>query len=156
MFAARDELVSWGNLIVGSLRERLSGVSQLDRTERIEAAHAVLVVTAFYEVLGEELLGSAGFDLRTLALTKAELAAITTGGRLQDGYLAVVRSLIRAPIPLPTPYQPYEVILRELRCFYEGAAREVSAFLLGFAVFDRDQRLAMSGRPRPASSLAIL
>jgi hypothetical protein len=142
LFAVRDELVSWGNLIAGSMRERLSGASQLDRTERIEAAHAVLVVTAFYEALGEQLLGGAGFDLRMLALTKAEQAAITTGGRPRDGYPAVVRSLIRAPIPLPTPYQPYEVILRELQRFYEGAARAVSAFLLGFAVFDRDQRLA--------------
>src|SRR5262245_41038969 len=57
LFAARDELLSWGNLIDSSMREHLSGVSQMDRTVRIEAAHAVLVVTAFYEALGEGLLG---------------------------------------------------------------------------------------------------
>lgn len=142
LFAARDELLSWGNLIAGSMRENLSGVGQMDRTERIEAAHAVLVVTAFYEALGEELLGDGDFDIRALALTKSEQAAIMTGGQLQDGYLAVVRSLVRAQIPLPTPHRPYEVTLQELQRFYEQAAHRLRAFFLGFAVFSQDQRLA--------------
>lgn len=142
LFAARDELVSWGNLIAGSMRERLSGVSQMDRTERIEAAHAVLVVTALYEALGEELLGGGGFDIRTLALTKAEQSAIVVGGQPQTEYLDVIRSLVHSPIPLPTPHRPYEVTLQELQRFYLETALKLRSFLLGLAVFSQDQRLA--------------
>jgi hypothetical protein len=157
LFAVRDELFSWGSLIVGSVREHLSGVSQMDRTERIEAAHAVLVVTAFYEALSEGLLGDGDFDIRTLALTKSEQTAIMTGGRLQEGYLSVVRSLVNAPIPLPTPHRPYEVALQEIHRFYEQAARRLREFLLGFAVFSQDQRVAhvMEAALRRAASQAI-
>jgi len=61
-FALRDELVSWGRSLVGGLGERLAGLGRFDRTQRLVAAHSVVVVTAFYEALGGVLAEDGGQD----------------------------------------------------------------------------------------------
>ncbi|MFC3996475.1 NACHT domain-containing protein [Nocardiopsis sediminis] len=55
LFGIRTELVSKGREALTKLRERISGVSRWDRTQRIDAAHHVLIVTAYIEATTEFL-----------------------------------------------------------------------------------------------------
>lgn len=53
LFEARGGVLTLGRDLAAGLRERLGSAERADRTERIAAAHAVLVVTAHFEALGE-------------------------------------------------------------------------------------------------------
>ncbi|WP_246334399.1 NACHT domain-containing protein [Spinactinospora alkalitolerans] len=53
LFGLRSELVAKGRELLGGIRERITGVSRWDRTQRIEAAHRILLVTSFIEALDE-------------------------------------------------------------------------------------------------------
>lgn len=53
---AKTELIKIGSGLITRLRERRSGLSRFDRTQRLSAAHVVLVVTAYFEVLAESEL----------------------------------------------------------------------------------------------------
>ncbi|MFC4564301.1 NACHT domain-containing protein [Nocardiopsis mangrovi] len=55
LFGLRTELVSKGREALNSLRERVSGVGRWDRTERIDAAHHLLIVTSYVEAVDEVL-----------------------------------------------------------------------------------------------------
>jgi hypothetical protein len=59
LFDVRDGLMKWGIDVVRTIRDRISGLSRFDRTQRLVAAHTVIVITSFYEALGEMLDGSA-------------------------------------------------------------------------------------------------
>ena len=80
-FDVRDELVRWGNDVVRTIRDRISGLSRFDRTQRLVAAHSVIVITSFYEALGE-LLDAPGnpISLRDFELTEEERLAILSSG----------------------------------------------------------------------------
>src|SRR4051794_15771949 len=54
-FALRDEAVRWGNSAVGAVRERSRGLGRFDRTQRLIAAHSVIVLVAYFEAVGEAL-----------------------------------------------------------------------------------------------------
>ncbi|MGW5876040.1 NACHT domain-containing protein [Nocardiopsis terrae] len=73
LFGARGALVSKGRRVLEGLGGRLRGESRLSRTERIEAAYRVLVVTTFFEAVEEALreLG-APFELKDLEITAEE------------------------------------------------------------------------------------
>src|SRR5262249_17910956 len=62
IFASQEDLIRWGNGIGAALRERVLGLRRFDRTERLVAAHAVLVVTAFFEALDQTMSSSLPSD----------------------------------------------------------------------------------------------
>src|SRR5690242_16543066 len=49
----RDEFVGQGQEAVKALRQRLTGLSRFSRSELLQAAHAVLVVGAFFAALDD-------------------------------------------------------------------------------------------------------
>ncbi|XVV17088.1 NACHT domain-containing protein [Actinoplanes sp. CA-131856] len=78
----RAAVVRHGGLVAGGIAESVRGLGRHDRSVRLQAAHVVLVVAAFFEELG-----AAG------AVEGAE-------------------RLLPAPVPLPGPDQPYDSELR--------------------------------------------
>ncbi|WP_150242998.1 NACHT domain-containing protein [Nocardiopsis quinghaiensis] len=73
LFGARGALVSGGRRAVEGIRDKISGESRLSRTEKIEAAHQILVVVAFFEAVEEALAAlDAPFALKDLEFTKEE------------------------------------------------------------------------------------
>ncbi|MFI6576425.1 NACHT domain-containing protein [Nocardiopsis sp. NPDC050513] len=77
LFGLRGELVSRGRQAVEGIGDKIRGRSRMSRTERIEAAHQILVVVAFFEAVEESLEElDAPFALADLKLTRAEQAEL--------------------------------------------------------------------------------
>lgn len=134
-FELREQAVSWGNSIVRSLRERITGMSRLDRTERIVAAHAVLVITSFYEALQEV----EGIDLKKAEITPAEQAMLATDAPVGSPYRQLLEALASTPLPMPTPAVPFELVIMELASYYTALAARLQGFISGLAVFEHLQ-----------------
>ena len=131
-FELRDEAVGWGNSMVTNLRERMTGISRLDRTERIVAAHAVIVITSFYEALQSEDV----VDLQKAKLTAAEQVAIGTDTPVRDSYRTLVASLAGSEYPIPSPSLPFEQALNIIARQYGGLISALRQFLSGLAAFE--------------------
>ena len=72
LFGAKSEAVRLGHELVRKLSERRGGLSRYSQTQRLEAAHAVLVVIAYFEAQETADLPVWFTDLE---LTRAERAA---------------------------------------------------------------------------------
>ncbi|MFF8958425.1 NACHT domain-containing protein [Streptomyces sp. NPDC014894] len=126
---AQGRILRLGRDLTAGLRENLRGTDRAARTERIAAAHTVLVVTAFFDALGEE--GSLPFRLEELELTRDEQIAIA-GGAGRD----LLEALLTTGAPQPAPHTPYENLLDELRHWYWARSDDLTDFLHGLAVWD--------------------
>ena len=135
LFEVKGELARLSNELVVGLAERLRGLGRLARSDRLAAAHSVLVLTAFFDVLARVDLP---FDRKELELSKSEqvaLAARNAPG--SDRLRALAAGLLRAEVPMPTPQRPYESTIGEMRLFYKELSNELLRFVSGLAVYDR-------------------
>jgi hypothetical protein len=130
-FSVRDELVKWGNYVVGGIRDKTSGLNRFDRTQRLVAAHAVIVITAFYEALDDAFKNSAPGGFRDLRLTRAEQVALAADSAAGAGYRSIVKALLDSSVPIPDPQCPYEETLGMLRDFWGTAYLRVTRFIEG-------------------------
>ncbi|MGN9911479.1 NACHT domain-containing protein [Phytohabitans sp. LJ34] len=122
------ELVRLGHQVVRGLSDRRSGLSRYGRTQRLEAAHAVIVVTAFFEALAEADLPFAFADLE---LTKEEQLAVAGGG-------AALPHLVFEPGPrLPDPHDPHDRLLERLHRYYGEVSGALARFAGGLAVWEK-------------------
>ncbi|MFI7591290.1 NACHT domain-containing protein [Micromonospora sp. NPDC049359] len=136
------ELILWGNSAMAGLHERIAGLRRFDRTQRLVAAHAIIVVTAFYEALEIALADHPEVDLADAALTAGEQVAITTSTAVVDRYADLVRVLIDTPPPMPAPHQPFEATIAALGGYFGSAAAALRDFLHGLSAFEaRDDRV---------------
>lgn len=135
LFAMRDQIVSWGTSALRRLREHVSGAGRFDRTERLVAAHSVVVVTAFVDAL-DETLRENGIDLDAARLTAEEQIAVITGTPLAKDYRDAVRLLVDSPMRMPSGSHPFEVFLQMLRTDYNLIAYHMLEFLQGLDAYD--------------------
>jgi hypothetical protein len=135
LFEAKGELARLSNELVRGLGQRLRGLDRFTRSERLAAAHSVVVLTAYFDVLaGADL----PFEVRELEITKAEQAALAGGGPPGSSRLgALAAGLLRADVPMPAPQRPYEATIEAMRGFYRSLSSELSRFVSGLAVWDR-------------------
>jgi hypothetical protein len=142
LFDRKAELARLGRDVVAGLGGRLAGLGRFDRSERIAAAHAVIVVAGYFEVLAEVELP---FELGRLDLTGAD-QILLLGGSADSGRLpALAQELLRADVPLPGPQSPYETTLEVLGGFYRELSAAVLRFIAGCAVWDEVEE---TGRER--------
>jgi hypothetical protein len=136
LFGAKAEAVRFGHALVRNLSERRGGLSRYSRTQRLEAAHAVLVVTAYFEALEDTVLPSWFTDLE---LTKAERSAMADEGSLLGRDTTRLMNLFfSTPVGLPEPQLPYEFYLSRLRDdVYSTFSGEFLMFIETLAVWDR-------------------
>ena len=123
LFDAKSELVRVGQSLIAGLDDRVRGAGRLDRTARLHAAHAVIVVTAYFEA----------FDLVDANLTREDQIRLAGAGQGTDGWIG---SLLTVELPAPAPDTPYEVLLRQLNGWYADLSRRFATFLTGLAVWD--------------------
>ncbi|WP_189082054.1 NACHT domain-containing protein [Mangrovihabitans endophyticus] len=127
LFGAKSELIRVGRVLVGGLGDRVRGSGRLDRTARLHAAHAVIVVTAYFEA----------FDLVDADLTREDqLRLAGAGAGAGEGAGGWIGDLLAVEVPTPAPEAPYEVLLRQLNGWYADLSRRFAAFLAGLAVWD--------------------
>ncbi|NBE83898.1 NACHT domain-containing protein [Micromonospora rubida] len=129
IFDAKAEFVRLGHELMRGAAEKRSGLSRYGRSQRLEAAHAVLAVTAFFEVLGER----APSDLGGLGPTREEQLRLAGGDPGGD----LVAALFGTAAPAPGPHLPYRTLRAALTTYYAGLADRVVVFFRGLAVADR-------------------
>ena len=102
-------------MILSAISGSGSGGWTFNQSERLAAAHSIMALTAYFDVLAAADLP---FDARELEFTKAEQAALAVGGPPRSAHLgALAAGLLHAEIPLPAPQRPYEAALEEMRTF---------------------------------------
>ncbi len=135
LFEAKGELARLSGELVQGLGKRLRGLDRFGRTERLAAAHSVVALIAYFEVLARVDLP---FDARELELTKSEQVALAGGGPPgPDRLRALAAELLRADVPMPAPQYPYELTMETMQGFYEHLSNELSRFVAGLAVYER-------------------
>ena len=135
LFEAKGELARLSNELVRGLSERMRGLERFSRTERLAAAHSVIVLTAYFDTLSNVNLP---FDIKNLELTKAEQAAIALGEAPSHDRLGILAaSLLRTEVPVPAPQLPYEATIEAMRGFYIELSAAVARFVAGLAMWDR-------------------
>jgi hypothetical protein len=131
LYEIKNDVVSYARTVIRKVSEWHSGLSRFDRSQRLVAAHAVIVVSSFFEALD---MSGLAIDLKSLKLTSKEQAALVTGGDAVDKYAAVIQSLLDEQIPVPEPHRTYEATRREIGFVYSRMALRLIAFLEGLAV----------------------
>lgn len=144
LFDAKAEAIRLGHLVAGRLTETVRGLGRYDRSRRLQAAHGVLVVAAFFESLDEGLatagLGSPGFTRDDqLLLAAGPAAADSTAGSATPGSAAGgwPEQLLNGAIPVPSPERAYDQLLADLRQWFAALAARILDHLTGLAVWDR-------------------
>ncbi|ASW56121.1 NACHT domain-containing NTPase [Plantactinospora sp. KBS50] len=116
-------LVGLGRELLRAVAERRSGLSRYDRTRRLEAAHAVIAVTAYFEALAE--VGPPDL-LSELDVVRSEQLALA-GARPTDPR-STLEAMFALPVPVPGPALPYPRLRGELRTFYTELAGRLTLF----------------------------
>ncbi|MET9230290.1 hypothetical protein [Lentzea sp. NPDC003310] len=132
LFDAKSEFFRLTDQLVSGLTGRLRNKGRAERGDQVAAAHSVIVVAAFFDVMAAVRLPFAFDDLGLSSCDGLTLA------------------LLRVPVPVPAPHRPYERSIEELREFYDGTAREVLGYLAGLEVWDR-----LDDRERRAAEHAL-
>ncbi|ONI88693.1 hypothetical protein ALI144C_06650 [Actinosynnema sp. ALI-1.44] len=155
-FALRNEIAMWGSSAIRGIRERTQELNRFDRTQRLVAAHAVIVVTSFYQALDEVVADRPGVDLSRAELTREEQVALATGGAPARSYAEMVASLVETSPPMPTPHQPFESTLVALRDHYDAVGDRLHRFLYGLRAFEHpDAREGIWGLAGQVPELAV-
>jgi hypothetical protein len=128
---AQPRIIGLGRDLVLGLRDRLRGVRRADRTRRLEAAHAVIVVTAYFEALADAQLPAALGELRLTRDDQLSLAGVPD--RAQE----FLDALLGLAPPMPSPHLPYEDFLAALRQWYGLLSSRLVSFATGLPGWDR-------------------
>ena len=126
LFDSRDVIVGAGHTLVAQTRDRLRGYSWYDRTQRLLAAHSVLVVTAFFEAL-------ARLDLPyELSLTTEDQLRLAGASEQTD----LVDTLLNLRAALPGPDLSPDRRTADLERHYRQMAQRWATFVRGLSIWD--------------------
>ncbi len=133
LIEAKNELIKVGNDLLGRWHEWRSGKGWRSRTERIEAAHEILVLTSFFEAVDDLRLPFTKKDL-LFAKQQALPADQSRATSLRDNVDLVLAGL-DAP-PCPSPQRPFEDVKADVEKYYGQLAQDVFSILRGVAGWD--------------------
>ncbi|MGN9765256.1 NACHT domain-containing protein [Micromonospora sp. SD12] len=131
IFDAKAEFVRLGHELVRGVSEKRSGLSRYHRTQRLEAAHAVIAVTAFFEVMSEIDLP---FDVASARISKAEQLSLAGSGAVHEA--ALTDAFFATAAPLPGPQLPYPAFRHSLVAYYGGLVGRLLHLLRGLAAWE--------------------
>ncbi|ANZ40733.1 hypothetical protein BBK82_36815 [Lentzea guizhouensis] len=117
LFDAKPDFTRLFSELVTKLSDKRRGLSRYDRTQRLAAAHAVVVMTAFFESLQALEL--------PFRLSPADTEHV-------HGFAPFEQSL-----PLPKAGRPYEDNLRRIAELYEHLTADTSSVLLALSHWDQ-------------------
>lgn len=123
-FDAKGEFIRLSKELVAKVAEKRTGGTRFDQTQRLHAAHSVIVVVAFFEALDEL---NVPFTTKSLDLTKERQLALQS---------ETVTTIHDAPVPLLSPEQSYEVFLTTLKTWYDDLALSSARLIQGLALWD--------------------
>jgi hypothetical protein len=145
VLGAREEAVRLGHTLTRDLGDRLRGLNRLTRTERLRAAHTIIVLAAYFEELADALP-----QVRLKAGEQITLSGAGDGG---PGRRGVAHALTRVELPTPGPSHTYESIRRELLAYYGRLGGSLLEFLGGLPDWDDEEAAGELNRIMPARAL---
>ncbi|SEH02001.1 hypothetical protein SAMN05444920_12357 [Nonomuraea solani] len=127
LFDAKGELARLSRELVSGLTERLRGLGRFDRTERLTAAHKVIVLTAYFEAVNAV---QPPFEPEELWPGRAAQVGLATDDRPASGRLKeLVGVLNDSDIPGHPIRLGSEPMPEVLRTFYASLSHRVIAVL---------------------------
>lgn len=153
LFDAKTEVVRLSGLVTAKISDSVRGLGRHDRSQRLQAAHAVLVVTAFFEEL-DACLTAAGIP--EPGFTREDQLGFAAG----RGEGTLIDRLLPAQVPLPAPDLPYASLLTALKIWFTAESAHMSRHLTGLTVWDQaDERrrrmlVDLLDRRLPAAAVA--
>ncbi|MFI7701317.1 hypothetical protein [Nonomuraea sp. NPDC049480] len=150
----RASVMRFGEDVAGRMRELRSGVGRHTRTQRLAAAHAVIVVSAYFEALGEAKLP---FTLDKLDRTDQ----ISHGVPTRERFARLMAELLLQRLPTPEPHLPYAETRQAVERAYLRMSEAMAGYVGGLPVWDEltvdDQLLLprMLSEGPPAHALRI-
>ncbi|MEN3307182.1 MAG: hypothetical protein V7603_3384, partial [Micromonosporaceae bacterium] len=133
LFDAKGEFIRVGHAAVAGLRDRVRGMARFDRQQRLQAAHAVIVVSAYFEATA---LDGLPFSLADVELTREDQVRLVDGHAIESGG-GWIYELLTVDLPQPSPEYSYECTLDRIRELYEDLSRRLLSHLRGLAVWER-------------------
>ncbi|BCJ54877.1 hypothetical protein Asp14428_63520 [Actinoplanes sp. NBRC 14428] len=130
LFDAKTEMVRLGREVTGRLSDTVRGLSRHDRSNRLQAAHGVLVLAAYFEVLDEVVVAG---GVGSPELTRDEQLRLATGTRVDGNWL---EHLLTAAIPVPSAELAERDLFAGLTHYYVAASLRLHQFLSGLAVWE--------------------
>jgi hypothetical protein len=129
LFDAKGELAAVSGRLVGRLRDKVHGLSRIDRTERLTAAHKVIVLTSYFEALSTLDLPFGREALPRGRTTQVVLATGESAVSDRLGDLATILSDTSVPgecLPFGGDGPP-----DELRRFYSSVSARIVTYVQG-------------------------
>ncbi|MFD9736319.1 NACHT domain-containing protein [Umezawaea sp. NPDC059074] len=140
-FDAKADFIRLSHEYAVKLSEKHTGLSRYSRTQRLHAAHTMVVLASFFEAFDESGVPAVTKDL-----------ALRPDGVLPKVPIDLV-GLADTSVPLVTPELPYEDNLQVLATYYSVLTTGTRSFLTGLAVWDSmddRQRNLLDGLPDAA------
>lgn len=133
LFELKNDVVRHAHGLLARGADWRSGLSRFDRTQRLAAAHAVVVVSAYFEALEACDLP---VPLERLDLSREQQVAQAAGSGLPRGYVELIEVLASDRMPLPECHRPYAQTRDDVRRVHERLAVRLRSFVQGLAVWD--------------------
>ncbi|MEV5555210.1 hypothetical protein AB0L44_16285 [Nonomuraea wenchangensis] len=125
----RASVVRYGEDVLGRLPELRGGVDRHTRTQRLAAAHAVIVVSAYFEALGEAKLP---FTLEQLDRTEKIARGVPTPER----FARLMAALMLERLPTPEPHIPFGETRQAVERAYARMSEALAGYAAGLPVWD--------------------
>ncbi|MGW2149329.1 NACHT domain-containing protein [Nonomuraea bangladeshensis] len=125
----RASVVRYGEDVLGRLPELRGGVDRHTRTQRLAAAHAVIVVSAYFEALGEAKLP---FTLEQLDRTEKIARGVPTPER----FARLMAALMLERLPTPEPHVPFGETRQAVERAYARMSEALAGYAAGLPVWD--------------------
>ncbi|MEU4742902.1 hypothetical protein AB0G02_20890 [Actinosynnema sp. NPDC023658] len=126
----KNEAISRTRGLLDAVVKRFSGIGGFERHELITAAHSVIVISAFFDVMREQL---GKVDSAEIALTEQEKVVLATGKQYHGNAEQLVALLTNTDVPVPASGGVGDT--EELSAFYSRLADAVLDFLRGLKVW---------------------
>ena len=142
LFDVQGELARLNRELVGRLGDQLRGLGLLDRTERLTAAHRVIVLTGFFEaVSGIEL----PFTADELPLDRSAQVGVSTGEDVTSHRLGVLAGILNSSdVPGESAGPGGGTTPGEIEDFYGGLSGRLLDYMAGLAAWDEVSETARS------------
>jgi len=145
LFDLKDEVVRFGNESVRRVSEWRNGLSRYDRTQRLAAAHSVLVVSSYFETIDRTDL-----PLMPDRLTSSAGEKLTHGGSPPKGYVDLIDGLLSDRLPLPEPHVPYARTREAIEAVYDLMSRRLATLIRAAPAWE-----TLAGRERTRALEAV-
>jgi hypothetical protein len=133
-FEPEGVFIRCSNELIADIKRKIGPARGKSRTEILTAAHSIIVITAYFEMFKSVRLP---FNPKRIKLTKDDELTLATGQVVETSSAKeLLNALLNAELPIPSPYEPTEVIRRRLRRHYEELSARLIKFLTGLALWD--------------------